>query len=368
MDGNENTGKVQNRGKDGLCNDLTVRQLDIVRHQERRGTHNGGHNLSAGGSGGLRGSRELRSIAGLFHQRNGHGTGAHGIGNGGTGHDALKGAGNHRHLGRAAGEAAHKSVGNFNEEFRNAGTLQERAKDNEYYNKLGANIDGRGEDALLAVKQVTHGIGNPPPQRRVGKAHRQGIGQEAQRHNQDGQSHTPAAHLAQGRDTYEANCNLIPCKIASLLDNGHSIKREVQEGPHTQYHKQNIIPGDVIHFLFSLPGRKYKIPQQDDQGHKSGQPQFFQPAGKQGHIQTKQRKAGKYAVDGKSGLPLPDTDIGFPVIFLHHGFQVHGLLGKRRFLFKQIHSGHLLACGNGRSIHAAAIPYYGFSFIRQWGR
>ena len=357
MDGNENAGKVQNRGQNGFHHNLAVRQLDIIRHQERRGAHNGGHDLAAGGSGSLRGRRELRGVAGLFHKGNGYGAGAHGIGNGGTGHNALKGTGNHRDLGRTAGKAADKGIGNLNEELRNAGTLQERAEDDKHHNKLGAHIDGRGEDTLLAVEQVPHGVGNPPPQRGIGQAHRQGIGQEAQSHDQDGQAHAPAAHLAQGGDAQKTDHDLVPGKIASLLDDGHSVKGEIQERAYAQYHQNNIIPGDVIHFLLALPGGKYQIPQQDDHGHKGGQPQFFQPAGKQGHIQTEQRKAGKNTVDGKPGLSLPDPDIGLLVVFFHYGLQVHRFLGKRRFLFEQIHRGHLLACrdGRGESI-AAAIP------------
>ena len=154
MDGDEHARKIQHRRQNGFHGDLAVGQVHVVRHQEGGGTHNGRHDLSAGGSGGFRRGSKLRLVAGLFHQRDGDGAGADSVGNGGAGNHALHGADHHRHLGGAAGHPAHGGIGNVNEEIRNARALQERAENDEHHDKLGADIDGGRQDAFLAVEQV----------------------------------------------------------------------------------------------------------------------------------------------------------------------------------------------------------------------
>ena len=152
VDGDKNTGKVQHSGQDGLDHDGAVGQLDVVRHQESGGAHDGGHDLTAGGGGGLGGSGELRLVAGLLHQGDGDGAGAHGIGYGGAGDHALHGADHNSHLGGAAGHAAHGGVGDVDKEVSDAGALQECAEDDEHHDELRAHADGSGEQALLAVE------------------------------------------------------------------------------------------------------------------------------------------------------------------------------------------------------------------------
>ena len=45
---NKDTGKIEKSRKNGSSNNIRVRHIDIVRHKERRRTHNGRHNLTAG--------------------------------------------------------------------------------------------------------------------------------------------------------------------------------------------------------------------------------------------------------------------------------------------------------------------------------
>ena len=224
VDGDENTGKVQQCGQYRLQCDLTVGELDIVRHQEGGSTHDGGHDLSAGRGGGFRSSGKLRLVARLFHQRNGYGSRAHGIRHGRSGDNALQSAGYYGNLGRTAGEPANQPIGNLNKVIRNAGALQKCAKDDKHHNKLGADIDGRGENALLPVEQIPDGIVQLAPERGVGQAHGQGIRQEAPGHNEDGQANASAAHLCQSQNADDADDDLVILEMAALLDNGLGVK------------------------------------------------------------------------------------------------------------------------------------------------
>ena len=341
MDGDENTGKVQQRGQHRLQRDLTVGKLDIVRHQEGGSTHDGGHDLPAGRGGGFRGSGKLWLVARLFHQRNGHGSGAHGICHGRAGDNALQGAGHHGNLGGAAGEPAHQSVGHLDEVVGNAGPLQEGPEDDKDHNELGAHVNGGGQNALLAIEQVADGVVQLAPEAGVGKSGSQGVHQEAPGHDQDGQAHASAADLRQRQNAHYTDDDLIGREDAALLDDGLGIGGVIQERTGAQHHHHDVIPGDMIGSLVGLPGREHQEPYENDPGHKGGQPQLLQPAGKQSHIQAKQRKSRQDHIDHDPGSPLPDPDVGLLVIFLHDGVQIHGLLGFV-FLLEQAHNSLLL--------------------------
>ena len=160
----------------------------------------------------------------------------------------------------------------------------------------------------------------------MGQAYGQGIRQKAPGHNEDGQAKASAAHLCQSQNADDADDNLVILEMAALLDNGLGVKGIIQECAGAGNHQQNVIPGDVIHPLVGLPCREHQVTQEDDPGHEGGQPQLLQPAGEQGHIQAEDGKNRKNHIHGDPGLSLPDADIGFPVILLHNGVQVHGLL------------------------------------------
>ena len=358
--GDKDSGKVQHSGQDGLDHDLAIGNLDIVRHQECGGAHNGGHDLTAGGGGGFRRSGKFRLIASALHQRDGYGAGANGIGNGGTGNHAFHGAGHHGYLGRAAGEAAHHSIGNVDEEIRNAGTLQESAEDDEHHNELRAHIDGSGEDAFLAVEQVADGIVQFAPQRGIGKSPAQGINQEGAGHNQNGQAHTAAADFRQSQNTHNADDNLIPGKVGALLDDVDGIGGKVQERAGSQHHTHNVIPGHGIGLYMALSGGEHQKAQQHNPSHEGRQPQLFQPAGKQGDVDAEQGERSQNAVDSQPGLAFPDSDVGLLVILLHHRFQIHGFFRFCLFLEK-CHTLPPWICGKRLRRMLAAARFPGFN-------
>ena len=321
---------------------MAIGDLHIVRHQKGSGAHDGGHNLTAGGGGSFRGTGKLGLITGLLHKGNGHGAGAHRIGNRRAGHNAEQCAGHNSHLGRAAGEPAHQSIGQLNKILGNTGALQERAKHNEYHNELGADIDGGGQDALLAIEEVADGVVQLAPQGRIGKPRRQRIDQEAGGHKQNGQAHASAANLRQRQDADDADDDLIGMEQTSLLNNGDGVGGVVEKGAGAQNHHNHIIPGNMIHPLVALSGRKHQKAQKHNPGNKGGEPQFFQPAGKQGNIQAEQRKRGQDHIHHDPGLSLPDADIGLLVKFFHNGVQIHGLLQVRFRFLKKLHGGSSL--------------------------
>ena len=350
MNGNEDAREVQQSRQHGLQGDLSVGNLNIIRHQEGGSAHNGRHDLPTGGGGGLRGPGKFRLIARFLHQGNGHGAGTHRIGHGGAGYHALQGAGHNGHLGRAAGKSANQSVGDLDKVIRNARALQKRAEDDENDDELGADVNGGGQHALLAVEKIPDGIVHPAPEGGVGQAHGQGVYQKAPRHDQNGQAHASAADLRQSQHAHNADDDLVIGKKASLLDDGLGVEGIVQERSRAQDHQQNIIPGNVIHPLAALPGREHQIAQKHDPGHEGGQPQLLQPAGKQRHIQAEEGKQGQNYVYNDPWRSFPDPDIGLPVVLFHHGVQIHGFFCL--FLLKQAHCDYLLnmGCGSAEEI------------------
>ena len=337
VDGDEDTGEVQHRGQDSLHGDGGIGQLDEVRHQEGGGAHDGGHDLAAGGGGGLSGRGELGLVAGLLHQGDGDGAGANGIGNAGAGDHALKSGGHHGHLCGAAGEAADNSIGDVDEELTDAGALQEGTEDDEHHDELAADIDGGGEDAFLGEEQLAHHTGDPAAEGRIGQAPDQGIDHEAARHDQDGQAHAPAADLAQGQDAHDADGHLIGLELAALHDDGLGVEGEVEEGGGAQHHDKGVIPGEGVDLLMALLCREHQETDQDDPGHEGGEPDFLQPAGEEGHIQAEQGEHCQHAGDDYLGLAFPDTGIGLPVVFFHNSFQVHGLLDSGGLFLEECH-------------------------------
>ena len=158
------------------------------------------------------------------------------------------------------------------------------------------------------------------PQGGIAQTRDQGVGQEAPRHNQNGQAHAPAADLRQCQNADDANDDLVRREPGALLDDGHGVEGKVQERPGTQHHGEDVIPGDMVDLLMGLFRREHQKAQKYDPRHEGGQPQLFQPAGKQGHIQAEQGKRRQHAVDRDAGLSLPDPDVGFLVEFFHDRF------------------------------------------------
>ena len=328
MDGNKDAREIQHGGKNGLQHDLAIGQIHIVRHQEGRGAHDGRHDLAAGGRGCLCGSGKLRLIAGFLHQGDGDRTGTDGVRHRRTGNHTLHGADHNGNLCRAAGKSAHGCVGNIDEEIRNSRPLQKCAEDNEHHNKLGADIDGCGQDAFLAVEQVADRIVQLTPQGGVGQTPNQRVGNEAPGHDQNGQTHTAAADLCQRQNAHNADDDLIPRKLASLLDDIHGVEGEIQKRAAAGDHHDQIIPGNVIDLMMLLVGRKHQKTQKYDPCHERGQPQLLQPAGEQGHIDAEERKEHRQTVDDDLGNALPHARVRLAVELAHNLIKVWACLPK----------------------------------------
>jgi len=156
VDHKEDAREVQESGQDGPDHDLRVGDADHLSHEESGGAHDGGHDLSASGGGGLNGTRELRGIASLLHQGDGNGAGGHGVAHRGTGHHAAQSGRDDGYLGGTAGGGACDGVCPFNEEVGDAGGLQESAEDDEQHDVGAAHADGGANDAVGGVEQVVH--------------------------------------------------------------------------------------------------------------------------------------------------------------------------------------------------------------------
>ena len=227
---------------------------------------------------------------------------------------ALHGGSNNCHLGRTAGEAAHEGVGDLDEEVSNAGALQEGTEDDEHHNELGADVDGGGQDTLLAVEQIPDGVVQLAPEGRIAQAPNQGVDNKECGHDQNGQAHAAAADLCQCQDADDADDDLIPGKVAALLDDIHGEDVKVHKRRGADQHTGNVIPGHVVDLLVALFCREDQETHKDDAGHEGGQTVLLQPAGEQGNADAEQGERGQNTVDCNSRLTLPDPDIGHQVL------------------------------------------------------
>ena len=91
----------------------------------------------------------------------------------------------------------------------------------------------------------------------------------------------------------------------------------VKEGSGAQNHSHKVVPRHVIDFLLSFLNGENQKAQHHDPRNEGGQTQFLQPCGKEGNVQTEQRKGCQHAGDNNFGRAFPDTDIGFSVVFFH---------------------------------------------------
>ena len=323
MDGQEDAGEVQQGGEDGLHRHVGVGGVHILRHEEGRRAHDGGHDLPAGGSRRLHCPGELALIAGPLHHGDGDGAGGDSVAHRGAGHHAAEGGGDDRHLGGAAGGAARQGVGEVNEEIGDARPLQERAEDDEHGDELGADLDGRRHDAGGAVEQ---GVDDPGQVLPAGE----GVDQQRAHHAQDGQAHAAAAELRQDEDCHHADDQIEPGVRNGALaggvdfggagddhDQGVVVEAVIEEGPGPQQHQHNVIPGHGVGLHMVLPGGVGEIAHDGDKPQEGGQADGQVPGAAQGHPDAVQGEEGHDHAHDQLGLPLPDAGGGLPVKLAH---------------------------------------------------
>ena len=311
----EDAQEVQHRRQDRAHDDVGVGHAHVLRHQEGRSAHDGGHDLAAGGGGGLNRARELRSIAGLLHHRDGDGAGGDGVAHGGAGHHAAQRRGHDRDLRRAAREAAAEAVRQADEEVGDAGALQERAEDDEHDDVLGADVDRGGEHAAVAVEQLVDHQRNAAlvPQGN------QGVDHEHARHAQDRQTHAAAAQLGKHQHANRAGHDVehVLGDAHVQLHHGLGVEGVEQERARAQHHQHDVIPGHVIDPHLALLGRVGQKTDEHHQSQEGGQADLLHEVCKQGHIDAEERKQHRHAVDDDLGHALPHARVRLSVELAH---------------------------------------------------
>ena len=326
MDGNEDAGEVEHRRQDGLHGHGGVRDLHILRQQEGGGAHDGGHDLPAGGGGSLHGPGKLRLVAGLLHHGDGDGARGHGVSHGGAGHHAAESGGDNGHLGRAAGGPACQLVGKGDEEVGDAGALQERAEDDKEDDVLIAGADGRTDGAGGGVEQ---GIGHPAQHLekslpRHGEEVHEGVEEEGPHHKEDGQAHAAAAELHQAEDAHHGDNDLEDADVHGHLNDLHGVGRVVEEAARAHDHKENIVPGHIVHPDVVVACGVVEIADDHDAAQESREADLLPGDAEEGHADAVDREGGHQYAQGDLLPTLPDTDVGLPVILLHDGVHIRG--------------------------------------------
>ncbi len=196
MHHDHNAGEVQESRNNGCNDNIGIRDTGHFRHQESRSTHNGRHDLSAGGGCRFYCGGKLRPIAHFFHHRNGKAAGAYRVGYRAAGDGTLQSAGDNSNLGRTAGCFAGQTVGDINKELPDTGAFQKCAEQNKQENKCGTHRQRRTDDPFCGEIQMGGNSldGKTAMPKIAGDVIAQiSVGDKAADHNQNGQSHHAAA-------------------------------------------------------------------------------------------------------------------------------------------------------------------------------
>ena len=324
MHRDEDAGKIEGGGQNRPEGHFRVGDVHILGHEEGGSAHNGGHDLPAGGGGGLNSAGKLPLIAGFFHHRDGDRAGGDRVAHGGAGHHAAEGGGDDRHLGGAAGEPAYQGVGQINEEGGDAGALQESAEDDEHHDVLGADLHRGAHNAVGGVEQLIHDALHADAHAHLGE---EGVEQQGAGNEKDGQTHAAAAQLHQGQQTHNGDDHLQGVHTGEAGEHGdQGVVAEVvvQEAGGAQHHNNVVIPGDVVVAHMVLAGGIDQIAHDHQQGQERGQA-FLQ----RGHTE----QGGPNAVQGEedhdhthddSGRTFPDAGVGLLIVFAHQILYVLG--------------------------------------------
>ncbi len=280
----------------------------------------GGHDLPAGGGGGLHRAGKFRPIAGALHHGDGDGAGGHGVAHGRAGYHAAQGGRDDGDLGRAAGGCAGSGVCQIDEEIGDPGPLQERAEDDKHHDVFGADADGRAHHAGGGEKQIID---------HLAEAHiEKSVGQQCAYHAQDRDAHAAAAQLHIGEDGHHGHGHHfgIPGNARGQLDDGMRVQRAVKEGDRPQKHKRHIIPGKGVGAHMFFADGVVQIADDQDETEENIQLFLRHHCAEQRLPDAVYGKSGAEAAHKLPGRALPDADVGFPVVFFHNSFHICGAI------------------------------------------
>ena len=106
-------------------------------------------------------------------------------------------------------------------------------------------------------------------------------------------------------------------ELCGQLNNGKGVNGKIEKAACTQNHQRPVIPWHMVHpDVASVQGID-QIADDDDKRHKQGQPDLRQCLAEQGHQNAVHGEGRHQAPKDELGDALPDTGVGFPVIFFH---------------------------------------------------
>lgn len=185
---------VQHSRDQGGDHDLKIGHAQHFGDDESGGSHDGGHDLPAGGGGRLYRASILRREAVALHQRDGKRPGADDIGHRAAADGAEETAGYHGHFGRAAPVFAKSAGGQVSEVVAYAGFLKDGPQDDKEHNVQGGGIERRAPHAITGNKNQIDK--SPQIQSLVGQeawemGAQETVGNKGKRHNDHGVAYAP---------------------------------------------------------------------------------------------------------------------------------------------------------------------------------
>ena len=316
MNRNVDAGEIQHRRENRLQCDLAIGNTHVLGHQEGGRTHNGGHDLAAGGGGGFHRTCKLGFITGLLHHRDRDRACRDRIADRGAGHHAAESRRNNRNFCRSAGRRACDGICKADEEVRYSCSFEERTEDDEHHDILGADIDRRTHHARGGIEQVIDDLSETD----IGKC----IDQQDTNHAQDRNSDTSAAELHIGKDRHHRHYNhlRVTGDTGGKLDDGVGVQCTVKEGNRSDNQNHNIIPGDIVGANMLLADGIVQIPQNENQSEEEVQLLLRHHGAEERDPDTVDRECRAEIAYNLTGYPFPDSDIRLAVILLHHLFDI----------------------------------------------
>ena len=317
--GDEDAGEVQHGGQDGLGSHVDVGNAHVLGHEERRRTHDGGHDLATGGRCCLNGAGELRLEAGLLHHGDGDGARGDGVAHRGAAHHAAQGARDDSHLCGAAARPASKAVGQGDEEIGDARALQERAEDDEEHDVGVAHVDGCADDTVHAVEQAADDV--LEHLERVGvvaAAPNHDVDEQGGNHDENRDTHAATAQLEQHEDAHDAHHDERQVDAVVHHDDVVGVERKVEERACAQHHENDVVPRDAVGLDMVLVGRVNQEADDDDAAQEQRQARLGQHGAEERHVQAVHGERRHDAADNGLGDALPHACIRLAVVLLHY--------------------------------------------------
>ena len=326
VNGDEDARKVQDGGDYRIDDDLRVGLTEEVDHKEGGCTHDGGHDLTAGGRRRFDGACKFGLIAGALHHRDGDGAGGDGVADGGAGDHSAQCGGQDRNLRRTACGGAGNGVCKAYEVGRNARALKESAEDDEHDDVLRADVDRRGEQTGGRVEKIVHDILHTvicaETLRKAPVVPR--IHHECARNDEDGDADAAAAKLDDCDNADDGDRNFIGIYVQLAEDDALGVYAEVHERRSTRKHDDNVVPGDMIYLLYALLGGVKDVPDEKTAGKKARQAHTVVNGNEHGEHDAEDRECRCDRHNDILRHALPNTGVRLPVILFHHRFDVCG--------------------------------------------